>query len=70
MLSKSDHRLIKLPLATILGWSKDKKPSWLQNLERLIGVYLTELRKEAEHLRPITDFFEPKRGEREPVGIG
>jgi hypothetical protein len=70
MLSKSDYHLIELPLATILSWTKDKKQSRLRNLERLHRVYLTELRREAERLRPITDFFEPKRGEREPSGIG
>jgi hypothetical protein len=70
MLSKSDHHLIELPLATILGWSKDKKQLRLRNLERLHRVYLTELRREAERLRPITDFFKPKRGDREPSGIG
>jgi hypothetical protein len=40
-----------------------KKKSRLMNLEKLHRIlYLTELKREAELLRPITDFFKPKEG--------
>jgi hypothetical protein len=70
LLRRSDHHLINIPAITILNWSAKTKKLRLQNLEKLHRVYIMELKRESERLQCITDFFEPKRGEREPSGIG
>ena len=69
MLRSSDKALIQYPEIDILGWSRSRKKEKLKNLERMHRVYLTELKRDAELLRPITDFFKPKRGGEEEVNI-
>jgi hypothetical protein len=61
LLRQCNRHFINKPELVILNWPKKKKKERLLNLERLHRVYVTELKREAEHLRPITDFFKPKR---------
>ena len=61
LLWQCDRQFINKPELVILNWPKKKKKERLLNLEHLHRVYVTELKREAEHLRPITDFFKPKR---------
>ena len=65
LLRQCDRHFINKPELVILNWPKKKKKERLFNLERLHRVYVTELKRETELLRPITDFFKPKRGEEE-----
>jgi hypothetical protein len=59
LLRACDWAFINKPEVQILNWSREKKRQRLYNLERLHRVYLTELKRESERQRPITDFFQP-----------
>jgi hypothetical protein len=53
LLRQCDRHFINMPELVILNWPKKKKKERLLNLERLHRVYVIELKREAELLRPI-----------------
>ena len=59
MLNRADHFSIEYDEVEIRKWSAEKKHQKLYNLERLHRVYLCELKREAEGLPQITDYFQP-----------
>ena len=61
LLSRNDYFLIDYDEWEIRKWSAEKKTQKILNLERMHRVYLSEVRREAEGLRKITDFFSPLR---------
>ena len=53
LLRQCNRHFINKPELVILNWPKKKKKERLLNLERLHRVYVIELKREAELLRPI-----------------
>ena len=64
LLSSADRAFSRYPEATIRSWSRKKRLRKLQVLERLHKLHVIDLKRQAAKLQPITNFFEPKRGER------
>jgi hypothetical protein len=63
LLRECDRGMINQPAIDILQWSRKRKRERLKNLERMHRVYVTELKREAESLHPITNYFKSKRDE-------